>query len=686
MGAYLFALGTRFRWQQAAYEVTRVLAPGSVQIEDVATSATRQAPVAELVAALFRGDLQIDRHPATLATRPPSAGERLSLDLSDYPPNQVAIARYRLACLQPLLDLPPERRARADVKARAQEVMAAGTGPRRSALGQAVSAASLYRWLAAYQASGHDLRALIPGTTERGGRGRPRLAAELNAIIEQTINDLFKVREQVSTDDLLHEVAVRVEENNRLRPPAEQLRLPSRATLKRRVNRLDLRDRLVTKHGARAARRQLKQHDRTAFPQLPLEQVEIDHTKADLIVVDEADDLPLGRFTVTYCLDLCTRYPLGFYLGFEPPGYYPVMECLYHAIAPKENYPETHGTAHPWLACGIPSVLKVDNGKDFISQSLDDACLALGMVLNRGPVRTPEFKAGLERYFGTLNTMLLHQLPGTTFSNPRQRGDYDSAGQACVYLSEVERMMIRYVVDIYAERPHRGLAGGIPARRWEAAWRSGLSPRVPASREELLILLGRVTSRSVQTYGIEFEHLRYNTPALATLRHRLKGQHAKIKYHPGDLSRVYVFDPFENEYLEVPACDPDGYTQNLSLWKHKVIRAYALNQSEKPDLAALGRAKRAIRDIVKAAKQHKKQRTRAKIARWESTPPSQRGQAGPAALTPPEAPAATSEPSSPANRVQLDLPAAPEAEGWAVTYDRPGTARGTLTDTLHRKG
>jgi putative transposase len=122
-----------------------------------------------------------------------------------------------------------------------------------------------------------------------------------------------------------------------------------------------------------------------------LEQVEIDHTKADLIVIDETDHLPLGRFTLTYCLDLCTRYPLGFYLGFEPPGYYPIMECLYHAIAPKDNYPERFGTAHPWLACGVPSVLKVDNGKDFISQSLDDACLSLGIVLNRGPVRTPEF-------------------------------------------------------------------------------------------------------------------------------------------------------------------------------------------------------------------------------------------------------------------------------------------------------
>ncbi len=674
MGAYRFSTSTRFHWQHVAYEVRRVLPAGLVEIEDIATSMMRPATLSELVTALFQGNLVLDADPSVpsaVRRAPDSLPDR---ELSDYRPEQVAIAHYRLECLGPLLALSPEHRTRADVLARAQEVRAAH-GSQHGTLHQKVSAASLYRWLAAYEASGNDLRALIPGALRRG-IARLRLATEVNAIVEQTINDLYKVRETVSLDDLWHEVALRINENNRLRPVAEQLRLPSRATIARRVQRLDLRDRLTIKHGARTARRELKQTARMAFPKLPLEQVEIDHTKADLIVIDEADHLPLGRFTLTYCLDLCTRYPLGFYLGFEPPGYYPVMECLYHAIAPKDDYRERYGTAHPWLACGIPGVLKVDNGKDFISQSLDDACLSLGIVLNRGPVRSPEFKPGIERYFGTLNTMFLHHLPGTTFSNPGQRGDYDSPGQACVYLSDVERMMVRYAVDIYAERPHRGLDGGIPARRWETALTSGLSPRVPASREELLILLGRVDYRAVNRYGIEFEHLRYNAPALATLRHQLKGQRAKIKYHPGDLSRVYVFDPFEHGYVEAPACDSEGYTQNLSLWKHHVIRAYVLSRSEKPDLAALGRAKREIRDIVKAAKHNKNQHTRAKIARWESTPPSRLGQESPAL----PAPAGETDAGIDAERttagLELDPPSTAEVAGWAVTFDRPSTTRG----------
>ena len=51
---------------------------------------------------------------------------------------------------------------------------------------------------------------------------------------------------------------------------------------------------------------------------------------------------------------------------------------------------------------------------------------------------------------------------------------------------------------------------------------------------------------------------------LITLRTRLKGKPAKIKYHPADLSCLYVYDPFEQQYLRVPALDQE-YTQGLSL-------------------------------------------------------------------------------------------------------------------------
>jgi len=242
----------------------------------------------------------------------------------------------------------------------------------------------------------------------------------------------------------------------------------------------------------------------------------------------------------------------------------------------------------------------IDNGREFIGPSLRDACLLLGTTLQRTPVKSPHFKGTIERALGSANTMLLHTLPGTTFSNTQSRGDYDAEKQACVYLSEIDRILTLFFVDIHAERYHRGLHG-VPARRWEAAVRSGFIPRVPSSADELRLLLGRVDHRTIHHYGIEFENLIYNSPELVALRTRLRGARTKIKFHPGDMSRLHVHDAHDNRYIEVPALGQE-YTQGLSLWKHRIIIATARAAGDKTDMAALGRARRKIQEVVDAGR------------------------------------------------------------------------------------
>jgi putative transposase len=145
----------------------------------------------------------------------------------------------------------------------------------------------------------------------------------------------------------------------------------------------------------------------------------------------------------------------------------------------------------------------------------------------------------------------------------------------------------------------------------------GFAPALPPSAEELSILLGRTDTRALQHYGIKFASLRYNCDDLLTLRTRVKGQTVKIKYHPADLSCLYVYDPFERQYIRVPALDQE-YTQGLSLWKHRVIRQAVLDEQEQVDLVALGQAKRKIQAIVEEGRQRKRQQTRTRIARWDT--------------------------------------------------------------------
>jgi len=698
MSAHYFTTGSRFEWQQMLFVVDRAFPQeGKVNLENLHTGAFITETIEHLMAEFFEARLRFVVGPEASKHKPKE------MDLSDYAPDLADIAQQRYEVIGPLRKLRPAERTKAVIAKRIAEVKA--TWPQNAAtkkLLHSLSRRSIFRWLARLEAHNGDIRALIPRTDLRGAPGKSRLHPSVDVIIHQTIIELYKRREKTTINDLRLEIAVKLEDENKVRQTADQLSLPSHYAIIKRVEALDLLERYALKHGPREARRAVTQYGKMPRPKLPFEVVMLDSTRPDIIILD-SDDLPVGSLFMTYGLDFATGYPAGFYLGFEPGGYFPMLECAYHIVTPKGDVQAQYKTEHSWLACGVPSRFVVDNGNEFDNRHLQDSCLAIGAEIIYAPVRTPEFKASIERFFRTQNDGLLHTLDGTTFSNILERGDYNSDKQACLYLADLMQLMHIFALDVYAESPHKGV-GGIPARRWEAAMQSGFMPRLPASAKDLLILLGRVDHRTLWHYGVEFEHLHYNSPELGLLRLRLKeeAKHkqgdmtVKIKYHPGDISRIHVLNPFakdsEPQYIEVPACDPEGYTHENNLWKHRIICRQARRTGDKVNLTSLGRAKRRIREVIQLAHKHKRKVARAALARWEETAPSLEGTETAESATPPAippkslpiaalpAPALAAPPPAP-----LENPRPADDDQWEITQDLP-TSRSTpltLKDTNH---
>ncbi len=676
MSAQKFSPGQIFTWRGDLYEVRQLLVNSQLNIVNMRTGTTQTVTAPQLVEAILVDELQFMTNTETDL----SLAQKGSVDLENYSGAQRAVAEYRLEVIGPLLNLPPDARCQA-INDRVKQLCKQHQTKART-LNTVISLASVYRWIKSYTQSGGDIRALMPNTTKRGGQQSTQLNLEAEATIKATIDDLYYVRECRSIDYIHREVAVRIKEENQRRPPPEQLKRPSRSTIARRLTSLKIQAVLEAKQGRRATKQQLTQYQATDYPAIPLERVEIDHTRTDLMIIDENDYLPLGRLTLTYGLDTATRYPLGYYIGFEPPSYLTVMASLYHMICPKEGIQARYGTQHDWLAYGIPYTLVVDNGKEFIGRDLDDTCHQLGMMLQQTPVKTPHFKASVERMFGTLNTGLFHTLPGTTFSNPKQRGDYDSLKQSCITLADLDQLLHIFLLDIYAENFHRGLQD-IPARRWEKLTQCGFFPRVPASAKELSIFLGRVAYRTIQPYGIDLHSLRYNCSDLTPLRTRMSkraNKQVKVKYNPADLSHIHVYDPDDQYYLEVPALAQE-YTQGLSLWKHKVIRNSVLNQQKTVDIVALGRAQRQIQAIVEESLQRKKLSTRTKIARWQNGGQTANVANGKEIIM--VEPAMANHDATQTTPPVLDFefnidPEKLETEGWSISYDLPETSKGEI--------
>jgi hypothetical protein len=147
-----------------------------------------------------------------------------------------------------------------------------------------------------------------------------------------------------------------------------------------------------------------------------------------------------------------------------------------------------------------------------------------------------------------------------------------------------------WIVDDYMQSLHHiGEEKDVPVKRWLRALEKDFAPRLPPSRNDLLVLVSRTTTRTVRPHGIEFENLYYQNDALAELRSRLDKNRmeahkhgekperhetiVQVKYHPGDLGRIWVLDPVEKQYIEVEAVNQE-YAQGLSLWKHRAIKRF----------------------------------------------------------------------------------------------------------------
>ncbi len=118
-----------------------------------------------------------------------------------------------------------------------------------------------------------------------------------------------------------------------------------------------------------------------------------------------------------------------------------------------------------------------------------DACKQLGIELNRLPVRSPWMKGAIERHFRSLNTALVHGLPGTSFSNIVDKGDYDAMQNACISLDVFIKLMHIWLLDYFAENWHEGKQGR-PARLWASKVENredGTGPDVSHSAEDLRI-------------------------------------------------------------------------------------------------------------------------------------------------------------------------------------------------------
>ena len=407
-----------------------------------------------------------------------------------------------------------------------------------------------------------DLTALLPGQSS-GGRNKPRVAPASEAALEQIIRELYLTPQKLTASQVVREVIGRC--------TAQDLRAPSPNTIRRRLKALSLADR----------RRRGEEHPQTKpvhghAPAAchPLDLVQIDHTPVDLVLVDPVDREPIGRPWITVAIDAYSRCIAGFHITLEAPSATSVGLCLTHVAMDKTPWLALREVAADWPVQGKPRRVGVDNASEFHSQAFERGCDQHGITIDWRPPGRPHFGGVVERVIGTLMG-LVHGVPGTTFSNVGQRGSYDSDKSACLTLEELERWFTIAIAKFYHLRPHEGLDGQPPLRRWQdgiaaLAAEGGMIP-VPRDARAYLVDFLPALRRSLQRDGITIDHLTYFSSALrAWITARDRSGALLVRRDPRDLSRVFVLDPVDGGYLEVPTRDLSRPA--ISLWEHRLAR------------------------------------------------------------------------------------------------------------------
>lgn len=439
--------------------------------------------------------------------------------------------------------------------------------------------------------------------------GSRRLTPLVESLIDAAIDEVHLTRERRPVVAVLRRVATLAKEAG--------VQAPGRKAVSARI---------AAKDPMVVARKRLGSHDAHAV-QAPsirglevsrsLEAVQIDHALVDLIVVSGVTRKPIGRPWITLAIDVYTRCILGYYLSFDTPNQTSVAHALEHACFPKAPWLKRLGVDVAYPMFGKIECIHWDNAKTFQAKGVKAQCERYGIRIQERPVRSPHYGAYIERVIGTVMGAV-HLLPGTTFSNVKARGSYQSEKRASMSFHDLERWLAEEIAGQYHNRPHRGLGGITPAAAWDAAWRAADGrPTIPPMIGDMrAFVIGFYPSKSrrVSRSGITLNGLHYWDPCLTPLIN--DGKPYEVHYSQRDLSKVYL--RLGDGYVDVPLLDrSQGAFSYWELREAKAdLRARGLASAAKSEMFDSIQRQRSIQ----AEAESKSKAARKKIARTSAAP------------------------------------------------------------------
>jgi putative transposase len=372
------------------------------------------------------------------------------------------------------------------------------------AQGQTITLRTLQRWVTRYRAEG--LVGLV--RQRRSDQGQRRL----DPAVQRLIEGLALQKAKPSAAAIHRQVAALAAQHG--------WDVPSYSRVYDIVHHLDPSLVLLAHEGSKAYQNVYDLVYRREATR-PNEIWQADHTPLNLWLVD--DDGQPAQPWLTVIEDDFSRCIAGYFLTFQAPTMANTALALRQAIWRKGD--------PRWRICGIPEVFYTDHGSDFTSQHMEQVCADIKSRLIFSTVGMPRGRGKIERFFQTVDQLLLLRLPGYV---PEGGSLQRAVTPSTLTLADFDAIFLEFLLSEYHGRPQRDLPSP-PQARWEA---EGFLPHMPESLEQLdLLLLTVAKARRVRRDGIHFQNLRYLDPVLAAY----VGEDVVIRYDPRDMAEIRVY-------------------------------------------------------------------------------------------------------------------------------------------------
>ena len=374
---------------------------------------------------------------------------------------------------------------------------------------------------------GNGMVGLYPQTRRRGNRCR-KLDEAVIEIMQAVIHEKYLLPQRPTRKSAYGEAVLRCKEAGFVPPSAKAFRAE--------INRVSSYEQELARSGKRAAYTFEEFHWRLDMTtprhgERPFDIAHIDHTQLDIEVADRRYGKVFERPWMSVMLDAYSREPLAYWISFDEPSHISCMMLIKACV-------KKHGR--------VPRVLVLDGGSEFDSVYFETLIAHLKILKKSRAKSKARYGSVMERFFGTTNTQMIHNLRGNTQATktPRQcTPSHDPRKHASWTLAGLHEAFGDWLDQVYRANEHPAL-GVSPAEAFATGmldYGNRAHKRIPYTKDFDLLCMPSTpkgTAKVDPVGGIKVNYRRYWCAEFRD--HSVHGKSVPVRYDPQDASRAFA--------------------------------------------------------------------------------------------------------------------------------------------------